>query len=950
MLCPVLIGRETERDAVDGALDATRLGRGRLLVVSGEAGVGKSRLAREAASDARTAGMAVLWGRAAPGTGPFRAVAEAILGWARVNPGRAGDEVASFRAALNPPAAGQQILPTALLAEAVVRVLRTAAAGDGCLVVLEDLHWADGDTLAVVDYLADAVDGERIAGMVTLRAGEPSLGRDLIYSLHGRRVADIVRLRRLSTRDVADMARACLHIEDLDAELAGYLTNVADGLPFLVEELLATLTESGSLRRAGGSWQCHGTLTGQVPESFAASVHDRLERLDESARTALTLAATLGRRFSWPLLGEIMDIEAAGVLTALRAGVAAQLVEPTDEPEWFRFRHALTRDAIVAQLLVSERVLLAGRAASAVERVHPNLEADWCRLAAELWAAAGNDSRAAELLVDVGVQALAVGALCTAESALAHSAALAAGDQGLDSRRDDALLQVLALAGRTDEAFDVGDRLLARLAAKGLQSERTVETHFRLARAAIAGDRWEVAQRYLVEARHGFGVLDRVTQTRLDALDAHIALGLGHIEDAAALAARAEPAALAAGLSDVACEALEVTGRCHREGGSPDAERAFARAAIIAGEAGLVVWRIRALHELGTIDLFERADPTRLAEARDLALANGQVATAANLELHISGCHGVLIEPEAGLAAARRSAQLARRCHLDALVGLACGFEGNAHAQRGDLEAMEDAIARGLTAAGDNPRVAATCLAGCRAEAAALADDRPKLIECLQQGIHILLDAGHTTPGPWWGMWCLLAAVDDFDDHGAADHSGPLIHRVVRGMVHMANAARLGRTGQHEEAEAAFELGDTELAYAPWRRHFARRLVADAALTDEWGTPTQWAREGLGFFSERGDDRLAAACRSLLHSAGEPVPRRGRGAIVVPEKLRAARVTSREADVLALIGRGMTNTQIAEQLCLSRRTVESHVSNLLTKTAANNRVDLTQLAATCGIT
>ncbi|MDQ6728467.1 MAG: AAA family ATPase [Actinomycetota bacterium] len=949
MLCPVLIGRQAERDVLDGALTAARNGRGNLLVVPGEAGVGKSRLAREATSDARTAGMAVLWGRAALGAGPFRAVAEAVLGWARGNPDGAGDELALFRAALNPPAPPQQMPPTALLAEAVVRVLRTAAGGAGCLIVLEDLHWADGDTLAVLDYLADAVDGERIAGLVTLREDEPSAGRDLIYALHGRRVADVVRLRRLSTRDVADMARACLHTEDLDAELADYLTTVADGLPFLVEELLATLAESGSLRRTDGGWHCHGALVGQVPESFAASVQDRLARLDETGRAVVTLAAILGRRFAWPVVGSTMGSDPSSVLTALRAGVAAQLVEPTDEAEGFRFRHALTRDTIVAQLLTSERVLLAGRAAAVVERVHPNLEGDWCQLAAELWAAAGNNSRAAELLVDVGCQALAVGALCTAEAALAQSAALAA-DEGLAFRRDDALLQVLTLAGRTDEAFDVGDRLLARLATTRRRGERVVETHLRLARAATAGDRWSVAQRHLAEVRRGSALLDCATRPRLDALDAHIALGLGHIDDAATLAATAEPAALAAGLADVACEALEVTGRCARERGSPDAETAFARAAAIAGEAGLMVWRIRALHELGTIDLFERADPTRLAEARDLALANGQVATAAHLELHISGCHGVLLESEAGLAAARRSVQLARRCHLDVLVGLAYGFEGNAHAQRGDLDAMEDAIARGLAAAGDNPRVAATCLAGCRAEAAALGDDRGQLVECLQQGIQILGDAALTTLGPWWGMWCLLAAVEGFDDRGAADEPGPLIHRVVRGMVHMAAAVRLGRGGQREEAEAVFAVGDAELAYAPWRRHFARRLVAPAALTDDWGTPAKWAREGLGFFSERGHDRLAAACRTLLHAAGEPVPRRGRGAIVVPEKLRAARVTSREADVLSLIGRGMTNTQIAEQLCLSRRTVESHVSNLLTKTTANSRVELTHLAATCGIT
>ena len=100
----------------------------------------------------------------------------------------------------------------------------------------------------------------------------------------------------------------------------------------------------------------------------------------------------------------------------------------------------------------------------------------------------------------------------------------------------------------------------------------------------------------------------------------------------------------------------------------------------------------------------------------------------------------------------------------------------------------------------------------------------------------------------------------------------------------------------------------------------------------------------LSEFDANGDRRQARACRDLMRAAGVPVPRRGRGDSTVPPQLRKVGVTSREVDVLGLVVLGLSNAEVAERLFLSRRTVETHVANLLAKTGAATRSDLSRVA------
>jgi tetratricopeptide (TPR) repeat protein len=256
----------------------------------------------------------------------------------------------------------------------------------------------------------------------------------------------------------------------------------------------------------------------------------------------LHAAAVLGRRFDWSLLPTVTGLNGAEVVAALREAVNAQLL--TAKADGFRFRHALTRDAVLADLLPPERASLAERALAAVEQAHPEVPGAWCELAAELAEAAGEGQRAAALLLEAGRRAMAAGALATAEASLERARRLVPDDAMVVVTIDEALCDVLALAGQVDRAFELGDRLLGRLDVASRLPSGGTELHLRLARAGVTAGRWQVAADHLAAAR---GVAaDRASG--LGALEAQVALGQGRLSQAGQLAATAFEVAEQAGL------------------------------------------------------------------------------------------------------------------------------------------------------------------------------------------------------------------------------------------------------------------------------------------------------------------------------------------------------------------------------------------------------------------
>jgi DNA-binding CsgD family transcriptional regulator len=938
----VLVGRGEETARLRAALAAAQNGHGGAVLVTGEPGIGKSRLIQETADMASDRGFAVLAGRAVAGgvPTPFRPFAEALAGVGRVGRLPDNEELDAFRPALSRlvPQWRQQQAPgdesLVYLGEAVLRLLRALSGDAGCLLVLEDLHWADQETLALLEYLADNLAAERALCVGTMRHEDGVEAARLARILQARGSATILPLSRLDAAATAEMALACVGAADLPAAVQSLLADRAEGLPFLVEEILAGLIGDGSLTERGGRWHAGDLAVVGVPGTFADAVQRRLDAMNEDARGVIRSAAVLGRRFDWALLGQVTGLSDTAIVAALRRGVGLQLVAP--DGDGFRFRHALTHEAVLAGLLPPERAMLAGQALAAVQAAHPGLPGSWCMLAAELAEAAGNAPRACSLLLEAGRRDLAVGALASAEHTLIRARALTSADDAvLRTPVDEALTEVFALSGQVDRAIETGKTLLARLDGRA-GSGRAGTLHLGIARAAIAGARWAEADASVAIAR-----ATEVDPTLVDACAAQVAVGRGLLNEADGLARAALGAAETGGLPEVACEALEVIGRVARQRDLDAAEQAFERAVSVANAHGLALWRLRAMHELGTIDQLRTESVDRLQQARELAVAQGALALTATLDLQIAAGLNKQFRADEALEAACRSAAASRRFRLGTLP-MALIMQATAHAIRGERQDMEAMIAEAITLAPGDPDVAGCAWGHCRATFELLAEHIEEAYAQIATGAGLLLGSPATIAPPFLGLWPLLGALLGRDTEGAEDAEdaaarvraahGPR-HLVVGSLLGYAGAIVAGREHRRADAEAAFAAADAQMGpLVAWYRHYARRVCAQAALADGWGDPVGWLREAAAYFAARADDRVVAACRALLRQAGAPIPRSRAGSSPLPGRLQALGVTEREADALWLAAQGLGNREIAEALFLSPRTVEKHVASLLAKT------------------
>src|SRR5438105_4884372 len=395
---PAVVGRVAERALLADAIACLRAGRsacGAVFVITGEAGIGKSRVAREAADAAASQGLPVVWGRASAGLPavPMRPVTELVAaGFAALDPGVDTRRLDPYRPALARlvPVAGAPPSPDAaavVLAEGVRQLL----AALGGVAIVEDLQWADAGTAAVVEYVADHIRSDPVVLVLTVRSDEAASFAAVARALVRRGSATMLDLPRLDRTEVGVMAAACLGVAAGAApEPAQALLEAAEGLPLLVEDLLLAAVGEGSLVRSGATWTATRDLVPGVPPTFHDTVQRRLDGLDDRVVAVLQAAALLGSSFDWRLLPAITGQDVDAVLTALRHGIACGLV--VADAMGFAFRHGLTAAAVVAHMLPPERVRLCRRAAAAVQASAPAGEPDdgACLLAARLLAAAGD--------------------------------------------------------------------------------------------------------------------------------------------------------------------------------------------------------------------------------------------------------------------------------------------------------------------------------------------------------------------------------------------------------------------------------------------------------------------------------------------------------------------------------------------------------------------------------
>jgi DNA-binding CsgD family transcriptional regulator len=912
--CPVLVGRAAQLAVLRRAFDDTRAGTGGVVFVVGEAGMGKSRLTQEVVAIAAEHEARVWRGRAVPGSEAtaFRPFAEAL---APVLSEVEDDEALQRWL----PALGA-IVPTRsfgattvdvtapVRGEAVLRVLALVRGASTGLLVLEDLHWADPETVAVVEHLSDNLARIPVLCVATVRSDEESAARDLVRRVARRRSAAVVEVARLNEAQAAAMAYSCAG--GALPEAVDRAVSLADGVPFLVEEML---------------------VSPGLPESFAEGVQGRLGLLSDRDRGVLLAASAFGRQFDWRLLATATGASEGEVVDALDRGVASQLLAV--DGDGFRFRHALTAEAVFDSVTPPRRRALAASALAALDAAIPQLPPDLLEVAARLAERAGRRERAGRLHLALGEEALARGALRTAVAALERAAALLAAGDDCDTAQE-RLVEALVAAGRVDDALALGGSFVPRLAATAAAA-----THLRLAGAATTAARWDVARAHLAGAAAlvGAGSTPRL-RADLAVREAELALGGDDIGHAERRARDALDIARSEGLREQECEALQLLGRCARRTSLDAAERWFRQGLAAADAYELPVWRLRALHELGTIALLERSEVDALLDARHLAEALGAMATAAVLDIEIAAGYAGRDDIDGVRRHGEQAARLAGELGLDLVAAYGWMHVRSAALWRGDAEGA-DAAARAARAAAPGNRDIEGLLVGAELFVALPADDLERSLALATQMTELLRGSETAPPGHHRAAWPVLLALAKRPEAAAAieemEQAGVGLTGGGRGWLDLARAILAGRTDA-ESAAALAVRADTELVHMPMWRSLARRLAARAAADDGWHIPDGWVAEAESCLREFGHEAAADACRRL---GGGTRP-------AVPPAWTGLGVTRREADVLALVIDGCSNREIADRLYLSVRTVEKHVESLLRKTATKSRTQLARVATT----
>jgi DNA-binding SARP family transcriptional activator len=383
------VGRRPQLDRLGAAWTDARVGRRRTVLVAGEAGIGKTRLAAQLAILAERDGGVVLAGRCDPHLGvPYLPLREAIgrrLGdlpdhRLRGLLGRPAGELLGLWPELAwrlPPApaparTGAPASPY-VLAEALVDLLEVAADGGPLLLLVDDLHGADEASLLLLRGLAHAPRPAALLILLTYRDDEPATREGLpaaLADLLRAPGAELLSLDGLATDEVASLAAATMG-RPLGAEgaaLAAVLRERTRGNPFLVGELLRHLAGTGGLDARDLAAVAAGPAVHDVPDSVRFVVGQRLARLGGPVQHVLAMAAVIGRRFDLGMLGRVVDLGHDSLLSALDTAAAARLVEEGLAPAGgYTFRHALVRDLLYRDLPAADRARAHRRVAEALE-------------------------------------------------------------------------------------------------------------------------------------------------------------------------------------------------------------------------------------------------------------------------------------------------------------------------------------------------------------------------------------------------------------------------------------------------------------------------------------------------------------------------------------------------------------------------------------------------------
>jgi DNA-binding NarL/FixJ family response regulator len=934
-----LIGREAERERLSLAVQRAGEGRGSIVLLSGEAGVGKSRLAEEVADGCVPP---VLRGAAAEGAPtPYGPIIAALRSHLRADPNGL-DECGALRPhlALLLPELGDAATDSdrATIFEAVRCAFARIATDGPATVIFDDLQWSDEATLELLAALASPLREMPLLIVAAYRSdGLPRdhILRRLRNELRRSGELEEVLLEPLGETQTAALLDTLLS-DPPSPSLVRAIHDRSGGSPFFIEELVTALLAKGSLESGKRGLELAAKDEEPVPETVRDAILISVADLSESARTAVEVAAVAGDAFDVGLVAQLSD--AAGLTKAIASGL---IVEEGDGRG--RFRHSLAREALYAEVPWLRRRDLHSRFAAALEDDDaPALEV------ATHWRGASETSRAREALVRAARES---------EALRAHRDAASAARQALElwpenEEAEERIETLERYAASTELVGQLAEAAKAWRELAGIRSSRgealgLAEAQRRLASvSALKGDRETAfaARRLAVEAFLAADHPADAAGERL-AMANHRRAGAQYSE-AIELAEAAIADAEAAQRPDVGIRAKGLLGVARAKGGEYEIGLKTVRAALAQALENDMTPVAAELYQRLSLVLYDAADYRHAEEALDAALGLCQADGDTSTELACVTCLIYVLRERGEWPRARElGRELIERGEA---VWVAEGLVGAIHAFEGKLASARRMLSSsrvGSSAVGHYNMFidSTTALARVAATEGAL-DEAAEHCRTLLARWQESEDHHYAVWGLRWAA-VFFARQDDRDG----------LHASTAALTQMAG------DGGHDDAlaalaqaigEAALLDGDTDTAADQLCR--AVDLYRELALPFERAQVEVRAGVALAAAGEReqGIERLSDAYRTARKLGARPLATEAAGEVAALGDSVASRLgkraaaeaggaplTRRELEVLRHVSVGRTNREIAQELFLSPRTVDMHVRNILRKLDCRSRVE-----------